>query len=110
MPKISNFVRSRNSAPMRRTLFALAALASTAWTPVAWASEFPAVIPLSSLDGIIGFQISGETAGDFSGRPVASAGDVNGDGFADVIIGAFLAGPHGPLSGSSYVVFGKATG
>jgi hypothetical protein len=106
---ISNFERSR-SAPMHRTVFALAVLASTAWTPVALAKEFPAVIPLSSLDGTIGFRLDGEAALDHSGRSVASAGDVNGDGFADVIIGAYEADPHGSRSGSSYVVFGKASG
>jgi hypothetical protein len=42
---------------------------------------------------------------------VSNAGDVNGDGFDDVIVGAFGADPNGELSsGSSYVVFGKASG
>ena len=41
-------------------------------------------------------------------RSVASAGDVNGDGFADLIVGADGADPHGSYSGASYVVFGKA--
>jgi hypothetical protein len=49
--------------------------------------------------------------GDQSGFSVASAGDVNGDGFADLIVGALLADPHGNLSsGASYIVFGKASG
>jgi hypothetical protein len=83
-----------------RLAFVLAVLASTAWTPVARASDFPAVIRLSSLDGNIGFRLDGSSA------PVATAGDVNGDGFADLIAGA-----PGPKSrGPSYVVFGKASG
>ena len=44
-------------------------------------------------------------------RSVASAGDVNGDGFADLIVGApgcRSARRRNP--GASYVVFGKASG
>ncbi|MEZ5875292.1 MAG: integrin alpha [Hyphomicrobiales bacterium] len=41
--------------------------------------------------------------GDRSGSSVASAGDVNGDGFDDVIIGAYRANAY---AGESYVVFG----
>jgi hypothetical protein len=73
------------------------------------ASGFPADLALSSLDGSNGFQISGEAIGDYSGYAVSSAGDVNGDGFADLLIGARAADPNGDQSGSSYVVFGKAT-
>src|SRR5262245_44412717 len=72
-------------------------------------AQFPPNIDLSSLDGTTGFKLSG-AAGDNSGISVASAGDVNGDGFADVIVGAWVADPHGSASGASYVVFGKASG
>lgn len=68
------------------------------------------IINLSSLDGSNGFRMDGAAAYDYSGRPVSSAGDVNGDGFADVIVGAHGADPNGDKSGSSYVVFGKAAG
>ncbi|MDO8346013.1 MAG: hypothetical protein Q7T48_22635, partial [Cellvibrio sp.] len=74
------------------------------------ASGFCATMDLSSLDGSDGFRLDGMTAGDSSGWPVSNAGDVNGDGFDDVIIGAHYAGPNGHSSGSSYVVFGKASG
>ena len=41
---------------------------------------------------------------------MAGAEDVNGDGRADVIIGAFDADNNGRFgSGSAYVLFGKAT-
>jgi hypothetical protein len=74
------------------------------------ASGFAAEVNLSSLDGSNGFRLSGETTSDASGWSVASAGDVNGDGFADMIVGAHLADPNGSGSGASYVVFGKASG
>ncbi len=74
------------------------------------AGGFAANIDLSTLDGTNGFEISGEAAGDDSGSSVASAGDINGDGYADMIVGASGAGPHGVQSGASYVVFGKAGG
>ena len=73
-------------------------------------AQFPANIDLSSLDGTNGFKLSGAAAGDLSGVSVASAGDVNGDGFADLIVGAYGADPNGTDSGASYVVFGKAVG
>src|SRR5262245_45545432 len=60
--------------------------------------------------GTTGFRLDGVKDGDVSGGYVSGAGDVNGDGFADVIVGAHLADPHGEISGSSYVVFGKASG
>jgi Ca2+-binding RTX toxin-like protein len=77
---------------------------------------FGATIDLATLtsgDGSQGFVLQGETAGDQSGRSVASAGDVNGDGFDDLIVGAQLA--NGPsdgrnAAGDSYVIFGKASG
>ena len=51
------------------------------------ASGFAANIDPRRLDGATGFKLSGEAAGDQSGNSVASAGDVNGDGFADLIVG-----------------------
>ena len=54
--------------------------------------------------GTGGFVINGQAAGDSSGRSVSNAGDVNGDGLADLIVGAFGAASY---AGKSYVVFGK---
>ena len=61
-------------------------------------------ISLSSLNGNNGFTINGINAGDKSGFSVASAGDVNGDGICDLIIGANDASLK---AGQSYVVFGQ---
>src|SRR6266513_4744730 len=74
------------------------------------APAFAAVFELSSLNGINGFKISGEAAGDYSGFSISDAGDVNGDGFADLLIGAYRADPNGDSSGAAYVVFGKSGG
>ena len=73
----------------------------------ATAGDFPANLELSSLDGTTGFKLSGVAAGDYSGRSVSAAGDINGDGIADLLIGAASADPN--YSGASYVVFGKDT-
>ncbi len=71
---------------------------------------FPTNINLADLYGANGFKLSGEAVDDFAGVSVASAGDVNGDGFADVIVSASKADANGFDSGASYVVFGKASG
>jgi FG-GAP repeat len=72
---------------------------------------FAASLNLSSLDGSNGFVLNGIDTGDYSGRSVSSAGDVNGDGFDDIIIGADRADPNGKMyAGESYVVFGKSGG
>ena len=71
-------------------------------------SGFAASFELSSLDGSVGFILNGIDAYDNSGVSVSSAGDVNGDGFDDVIIGASNADPNGGGSGESYVVFGSS--
>jgi len=73
-------------------------------------SGFDATMDLSDLDGSNGFRLDGEGIYDYSGRSVSNAGDINGDGFDDVIIGAFGTDPNGDRSGSSYVVFGKVSG
>ncbi len=71
--------------------------------------SFPATLALSGLDGSNGFRLDGEAMYDQSGRSVAAAGDINGDGIDDLILGALRAGPNRSESGRSYVVFGKDT-
>jgi hypothetical protein len=44
------------------------------------------------------------------GWSVSTAGDVNGDGYSDVIVGAYLYDATQPAEGRSYVFLGSATG
>ncbi|WP_404390373.1 cadherin domain-containing protein [Pseudoalteromonas phenolica] len=60
------------------------------------------------VNGIGGFAIYGERGGDKAGFAVAGNGDINGDGLADVVIGAPYADDYGDQAGKVYVVFGKA--
>lgn len=53
----------------------------------------------------------GEDAHDFSGDSVAGAGDVNGDGYEDIIIGAAEKyNDDGRAAGKTYIIFGKPSG
>ena len=73
-------------------------------------STYGAEFELSKMTGQDGVKLSGELSGAFAGYSVSSAGDVNGDGFDDVIVGAYSAEPNGFQSGAAYVVFGSASG
>jgi hypothetical protein len=75
------------------------------------ASGFEASLDLASLDGANGFRLDGIAENDFVGSSVAGGGDVNGDGFGDIIIGARYADPGGDYgAGQGYVIFGQASG
>ncbi|MBU1190020.1 MAG: integrin alpha [Gammaproteobacteria bacterium] len=75
------------------------------------AETFPAILALEDLDGNNGFRVDGEAANDFFGRSVSTAGDVNGDGLADLIVDAAGHDPNDKNdAGSSYVIFGRKTG
>jgi len=67
-------------------------------------------LELSSLTGSNGFVLNGADQGDRSGFSVSSAGDFNGDGYDDIIIGAYRADGGSTSSvGESYVVYGGST-
>ncbi len=72
-------------------------------------SGFSASLELSDLDGTNGFTLNGINTDDRAGSAVAP-GDINGDGVADLIIGAKAADPNGNYSGEVYVVFGDTSG
>jgi hypothetical protein len=53
--------------------------------------------------------LNGIAAGDLFGCSVSSAGDVNGDGYSDVLIGAKQNDLGGSNSGSAYIFYGGIT-
>jgi hypothetical protein len=54
-----------------------------------------------------GFALDGEAEEDAAGGSLSGAGDINGDGIADIVVGASGADPNGEGSGRAYVVFGR---
>ena len=68
-------------------------------------------VDLATLTPAQGFRIEGAAADDSAGFSVSGAGDVNGDGRDDVIVGVYLADNNGrSASGSAYVIYGRASG
>lgn len=73
--------------------------------------RFPAMLNVKKLDGKNGFRIDGAAKSDLAGELVAAAGDVNGDGVDDFLVGAPGAKPDGrKAAGTLYVVFGSKKG
>lgn len=68
---------------------------------------FPSVMNLADLNGSNGYRLDGSAPANQFGRSVSGAGDINGDGIDDVIIGAPFANLNDTQSGSTYVVFGR---
>jgi hypothetical protein len=69
------------------------------------AASLPAVVVLGST----GTTLNGGMANDCSGVSVSLEGDLNGDGFADLVIGAQNADGGGNASGAAYIVYGTPT-
>jgi hypothetical protein len=87
----------------------------SAW--VVFGRPTPRDLDLALLQPDEGFRIDGPArspsepfGGAMTGAAADGAGDVNGDGLADVVVGAPGARPNGTASGSAYVVFGKRSG
>ncbi|MFQ6092808.1 MAG: FG-GAP-like repeat-containing protein, partial [bacterium] len=67
-----------------------------------WAMRFP----LFRADA----SFLGQNEGDTSGYAASGAGDVNGDGYADILIGAPMSDRGGKDAGQVYLIFGKPNG
>ena len=61
----------------------------------------------SGQNGALLHTFTGEAADDWFGNHVSGAGDVNNDGFADLIVGALYHDAGGPDAGRAYVYSGQ---
>ena len=60
----------------------------------------------SSMDSLVDVELTGETNNSFFGYSVSSAGDVNGDGVDDILVGAFGSNNS---TGKAYIFFGGSS-
>jgi hypothetical protein len=63
----------------------------------------------SSMDNIADVIFNGASANDWFAISLSTAGDVNGDGYADVIVGAPLNDAGGSNSGRAYIYYGGSS-
>ena len=83
------------------------------WSWLDWRSTANSAIDLATIASGAstgGFAIISNVAGEQSGHSVSNAGDINGDGLMDIILGA----PNNSVDGSantgqSYVFYGKTS-
>jgi len=109
MPKGNDFQKAKksrvsNSRNRVGTTFAVLGIA-----PNAWSAMTANVVDLTTLSADKGFIIQGDSIEDLVGTSVSNAGDVNGDGFSDVIVGAHQGDDEGnEAAGEAYVIFGRS--
>ncbi|MGH2528708.1 MAG: hypothetical protein ACRDH0_05135 [Actinomycetota bacterium] len=99
--------RKDASTASHRTAWATTIVLTTAFAlaPARAGADIP--FGVSSLAGADGTLV-GEPGGQ-AGFHVAPAGDLDGDGFQDVIVGAWVDGTAGPSAGAAYVAYGPLT-
>ncbi len=82
----------------------------TGYAAVIFGSAHPSPVNATraGLAPTVGFAITGSGADDFTGHAVGGAGDLDGDGFDDVVVGAPRASISGSETGAAYVIYGSA--
>jgi hypothetical protein len=77
----------------------------TAYVLFGQKKPMPAQLKLNSLNGTNGFIVSSISSYDYLGSSVSAAGDFNGDGYDDILLGADNAGVKG--TGAVFSIFGR---
>jgi Ca2+-binding RTX toxin-like protein len=70
---------------------------------------FGPILDVGNLDGVNGFRILGAAAGDLTGKFVAAAGDINGDGVDDLLVRGEDIGGTDDFNPVVYVIYGVRT-
>ncbi len=73
-------------------------------------TDFRPPIDINNLNSEQGFWVYGDLPNDGAGVAVSAAGDIDGDGYDDLLVGAAFADPHGTSSGAIEVVYGIGIG
>ena len=85
-----------------------AASAGAAWVVYGAAGSTRSSFNIDSMDSSQGFYISGKTTADYLGTSTNLAGDINGDGYSDLIVSASANDDGASEAGTVYVVWGQA--